>query len=155
MTEPRRTKRCRRNDESQAPTFALPLELQAVTPNPSFPAELGRAPAEGKRIRRTWAVLFVAGILLASVGGAAIVIWQAKAHSIPLFYILGALMVVLGIGFSILHLSVSDEYLRQHIGGEENAKRVREMWRGGWTGALLGVAMIAAQYFLGSYIPLP
>jgi hypothetical protein len=106
-------------------------------------------------MRRTWAVLFVAGILLASIAGATIIIWQAKAHTVPLFYILGGLTVVIGIGFSGLHLSVSDEYLRQHAGGEENAMRMRQMWRSGWVGALLGVAMIAAQYFLGSYIPLP
>jgi hypothetical protein len=105
-------------------------------------------------MHRTWAALIVAGILLASAGGAAIIIWQAKAHSVPLSYILGALMVVIGIGFSVLHWSVSDEYLRQHFGGEENATRMRQMWRGGWVGVLLGVAMIAAQHFLGSYVPL-
>lgn len=92
----------------------------------------------------------VAAILLVSVGGAAVVIWQAKAHGIPLFYILGPLMVVVGMGFTALHLSVSDEYLRQHFGGEENAARMRQTWRGGWVGVLLGAAMIAAEYFLGS-----
>ena len=106
-------------------------------------------------MRRTWAALIVAGILLASAGGAAIIIWQAKAHGVPLFYVLGAFIVVIGIGFSVLHLSVTDEYLRQHFGGEENATRIRQMWRGGWVGVLLGVAMIAAQHFLGSYVPLP
>jgi hypothetical protein len=111
--------------------------------------------AEGKRVRRTWAVLFIAGVLLASAGGAAIIIWQAKAHNVPLFYILGALMIVIGIGSSVLHLSVSDEYLRQHFGGEENATRMRKMWREGWVGVPLGAAMIATQFFLGSYVPLP
>jgi hypothetical protein len=95
------------------------------------------------------AAVIVAAILLASVGGAAVIIWQAKAHGIPLFYILGPLMVVLGIGFTVMNLSVSDEYLRQHFGGEENATRMRQMWRGGWVGVLLGAAMVAAQYFLG------
>jgi hypothetical protein len=52
-------------------------------------------------------------------------------------------------------LSVSDEYLRQHFGGAENATRMRQMWRGGWVGVLLGTTMIAAQYFLGSYVPFP
>src|SRR5262245_13167957 len=98
---------------------------------------------------RGWAVIIVAAILLASVGGAAVIIWQAKAHGVPLFYVLGAGMVVIGIGFSALHLSVSDEYLRRHFGGEENALRMRQMWRGGWVGVLLGVALIAVQYFLG------
>jgi hypothetical protein len=93
--------------------------------------------------------VIVTAILLASAGGSAIVFWQATAHGIPLFYLLGALLVVLGIGNSALHLSVSDEYLRQHFGGEENAIRLRQTWRGGWVGVLLGIAMIAAQYFLG------
>src|SRR5262245_48958213 len=106
-------------------------------------------------MRRTWATLIVAGIILASAGGAAIIIWQALAHGVPLFYVLGALMIVIGVGFAVLHLSVSDEYLRQHVGGEENATRMRQMWRGGWVAVLGGVTMIAAQYFLGSYIPLP
>ena len=95
------------------------------------------------------AAVIVTAIFLASAVGAAVIIWQAKAHGVPLFYVLGTLMVAVGIGFSLLHLSVSDEYLRQHFGGEENATRMRQMWRGGWVGALLGVAMIAAQYFLG------
>ena len=47
------------------------------------------------------------------------------------------------------------EYLRQHFGGEENATRMRQMRRGAWVGVLGGVTMIAAQYFLGSYVPLP
>jgi hypothetical protein len=106
-------------------------------------------------MRRTWEILFVAGIIFASVGAGAIIIWQARAHDVPLFYVLGTLMVAIGIGFSVLHWSVSDEYLRQHFGGDENAARMRQMWRGGWIGVPLGIALIAAQYFLGSSIPLP
>jgi hypothetical protein len=106
-------------------------------------------------MNRTWAVLIVAGIVLASAGGAALIVWQAKAHDVPLFYVLGPLVVAIGIGFSVLHVSVSDEYLRQHFGGDENARRMREMWRGGWVGVALGIAVIAAQYFLGSYVPFP
>jgi hypothetical protein len=106
-------------------------------------------------MHRTWAALIVGGIVLASAGGTAIIIWQAKAHGVPFFYMLGALMVAIGIISSVLHLSVSDEYLRQHFGGDENATRMRQMWRGGWVGVPLGFAMIAAQYFLGSYVPLP
>ena len=101
---------------------------------------------------RGMAALIVASVLLVSVGGAAVIIWQAKAHGVPLFYVLGPLMVVVGVGFTALHLSVSDEYLRQHFGGEENATRMRQMWRGGWVGVVLGAAMIAAEYFLGSGI---
>ena len=106
-------------------------------------------------MHRTWSALIVIGIVLASLGGGVILVWQAKAHDVPLFYVLGPLVVALGICFSILHVSVSDEYLRQHFGGDENARRMREVWRGGWVGVPLGVAMIAAQYFLGSYVPLP
>jgi hypothetical protein len=84
-----------------------------------------------------------------------VIVWQAKAHYVPLFYILGPLITAIGVGFSVLHLSVSDEYLRQHFRGDENAKRMREMWRDGWVGMPIGIALVAAQYFLGSYIPLP
>jgi hypothetical protein len=106
-------------------------------------------------MNRTWAALIVVGIVLASAGGGVILVWQAKAHYVPLFYVLGPLVMAIGICFSVLHWSVSDEYLRQHFGGDENARRMREMWRGGWVGVPLGVALIAAQYFLGSYVPLP
>jgi hypothetical protein len=106
-------------------------------------------------MKRTWAILFVLGIAVVSLGGGAILAWQASVHYIPLFYVLGPLVVVLGIGFTILHRNVSDEYLRQNFGDEENARRMREVWRGGWVGIPLGLAMIAAQYFLGSYVPMP
>lgn len=69
---------------------------------------------------RGWAEVIVPTIFLLSVGGAAVIIWQAKAHGVPIFYVLGLGMMALGIGFSALHLSVSDEYLRQHFGGERN-----------------------------------
>ncbi|HEY2589558.1 MAG TPA: hypothetical protein VGI81_27675 [Tepidisphaeraceae bacterium] len=106
-------------------------------------------------MNRIWAGLIVACIVLASAAGGVILVRQANAHYVPLFYVLGPLMVVIGVGFSLMHLSMSDDYLRQHFGGDENAKRMREMWRGGWVGVLIGGAMIAAQYFLGSYVPLP
>ena len=106
-------------------------------------------------MHRTWATVIVVSIVLASAAGGVVIVWQAKAHYVPLFYILGPLIAVIGVGFSVLHLSVSDEYLRQHFGGDENAKRMREMWRGGWTGVPIGVVLVAIQYFLGSYIPLP
>ena len=96
------------------------------------------------------ATLVVTLIFLVSVGGAAVVISRAKAHGVPLFYILGVLMIVLGTGFTVMHLSVSDEYLRQHFGGEENAARMRQTWRGGWVGVLIGAVMIAFEYFVGS-----
>lgn len=106
-------------------------------------------------MNRTWTTLIVVGIVLASAARGVILFWQAKAHDVPLFYVLGPLVVALGVCFSVLHWTVSDEYLRRHFGGEENARRLREMWRGGWVGVPLGIALIAAQYFLGSYLPLP
>ena len=106
-------------------------------------------------MNRTWATLIVAGIVLASAAGGVILVRQANAHFIPLFYVIGPLVVVLGIGFSVLHWSVSDEYLRQHFGGDENARWIRETGRGAWVAVAVGVAMIAAQYFLGSYVPFP
>jgi len=98
---------------------------------------------------RGTATLVVASIFLVSFGGAAVVIWQALAHGVPIFYVIGGLAVVIGTGFSLLNAGATDEYLRQHFGGEENASRVRQMWRGGWVGVVIGVVMIAAEYFLG------
>src|SRR5262245_35234205 len=95
------------------------------------------------------AAVIVTAIFLASAGTVAVLLWQAMAHGVPLGYVLGALVMALGIGYSALQRSVSDDYLRQHFGGQENANRLRQTWRGGWVGVLLGVAMIAAQYFLG------
>jgi hypothetical protein len=94
--------------------------------------------------------LIIGAFLLVSAGPAAVVIWQVETHHVPLLYVLGGLAMVSGIGFSILHLSVTDEYLRQHFGGEENASRMRQLWRGGWVGIPLGAALIAAEYFLGA-----
>src|SRR5947209_5989568 len=59
------------------------------------------------------------------------------------------LWVVVGTGFAFLNAGVTDEYLRKHLGSEENAKRLRQSWRGGWVGVLIGAVMIAAEYFLG------
>src|SRR5262249_34845213 len=99
---------------------------------------------------RRRAILIVASIFLVSFVGTGIVVWQLLAPHIPLFYVLGGLVVVLGIGLAIMHLSVTDEYLRQHFGGEENASRMREFFRGGWVGIVVGAVLIAAGYFLGA-----
>jgi hypothetical protein len=98
---------------------------------------------------RGWSILIVVGIVLASIAAAAVIIWQASVHAVPLFYVLGPMMIAIGFGFSLLNLSVSDDYLRQHFGGQENAARMRRMWRDGWIGMLIGVVMIAWQYFVG------
>jgi hypothetical protein len=106
-------------------------------------------------MNRTLSAVIVVGIVLVSAAGGVILVWQANAHFVPLFYVIGPLVVAIGVGFTVLHWSVSDEYLRQHFGGDENARRMREMWRGGWVGVPIGIALVAAQYFLGSYVPLP
>jgi hypothetical protein len=95
------------------------------------------------------ATLVVASIFLVSFGGVAVIVWQAVAHHVPLSYVIGGLSVVIGTGFSLLNAGVTDDYLRQHFGGEENASRVRQLLRGGWIGVLIGAVMIAAEYFLG------
>src|SRR5262245_56142255 len=64
--------------------------------------------SEGTQMGRARAAVIITAILLVSVGGAAVIIWQANAEGIPLFYVLGALMVAVSIGLSALHLSVSD-----------------------------------------------
>jgi hypothetical protein len=94
-------------------------------------------------------VLIVASILLAWAGLAAIVTWQAKLRHIPLQYVTGTALVVVGVGFQVLHLTVSDDYLHRHF-GEPSATLMRHMWRGGWLGVLIGALTIAAAYFLGT-----
>ena len=97
---------------------------------------------------RGWAILIFVIVLLISAGGIAIVIWQMHVRGFSR-YTVGGLMVVLGIFCCLMNWCVSDEYLRQHFGGEQNARRMREMWRGGWVGIVVGGMMIAAGYFLG------
>ena len=99
---------------------------------------------------RRMAGLIVASVLLGSAVLAAVVIWQAKAHHVPHMYVGGVFALVSGIGFFLLNLSVTDEYLRQHFGGEPNASRIRGLWGDGWKLVLIGAALIAAEYFLGS-----
>ena len=98
---------------------------------------------------RKSAVLVFVSIVVVTVVLCAIVIWQALAHGIRLLSVVGGFAVVIGTLFSILHLSVSDENLRQHFGGEENANRLRKIWRGAWVAVLVGAALIAEEYFLG------
>lgn len=106
-------------------------------------------------MNRTLSGVIVVGIVLASAAGGVILAWQAKAHDVPLFYVVGPLVMAIGVVFSVLHWSVNDAYLRRNFGGDENARRMREMWRRGWVGVPLGAALVAAQYFLGSYVPFP
>jgi hypothetical protein len=96
---------------------------------------------------RGWGIVIVAVILLTSAGLAALLIWNFSTHLIR--YLVGTVLVVVGVGFAALHLTVSDEYLQHHF-GESAATRMRSLWRSGWGGALVGVAIIVVEYFLGT-----
>ena len=56
-----------------------------------------------------------------------------QAHHVSLRYVVGVLVV--GAGFFILHLSLTDEYFRRHF-GEPDASRMQPLWRSGWVGVL-------------------
>jgi hypothetical protein len=99
-------------------------------------------------MKRGLAYLFVAFIILLSIGGAGVLIWLTEVQHVPRGYVLGPLFLVIGVGFTALNLGVTDEYLRKHFGGDANADRMRDMWRGGWVGIVIGAGMIAAEYFL-------
>jgi hypothetical protein len=95
------------------------------------------------------AAVIVGTISVTTMALVGVIVWQATEHGIPLNSVIGGLMVCLGIGFTALHLSVTDEYLVKNFGGEENAHRMREMWSGGWVGIVAGLGMIVVGYFLG------
>ena len=102
-------------------------------------------------MRRRLGILFVATVVLVSLGSTAILIWQTEAGNISMRsvrYGIGALMIVVGVGFTVLQRSVSDAYLERNF-GEQNVSQMRKMWSGGWVGALIGAAMIAAAYLFG------
>src|SRR2546423_15280542 len=92
------------------------------------------------RVKRGWAYLFVAFVILMSLAGAAGLIWLTEVQHVPRGYVLGPFLLVMGVGFTTLHLSLSDEYLRRHFGGPANADRMRDMWRGGRGGVAGGTA---------------
>ena len=100
---------------------------------------------------RPLGILVLVCILVVSGGFAAIIIWQAEAGNIShgtIRYLTGGVMVVVGLGFTALYLSFSDERLQRQFG--DSASQIRKLWRGGWIGALIGAAIIAAEYFLGN-----
>jgi hypothetical protein len=99
------------------------------------------------QISRGRAILIVTTIVGGSIAVAALMIWQCHVHGIPLWYPLGALLIVLGVGSTIMNLAVSDERLRAQF-GEKYGPQLREQWRGGWVGVLIGAAMIVVTYFL-------
>jgi tetratricopeptide (TPR) repeat protein len=46
----------------------------------------------------------------------------------------------------VLHLTLSDDFLRRQF-GEPGAGQMRRAWRGGWVGVLLGAALLGLHYF--------
>jgi hypothetical protein len=87
--------------------------------------------------------LIAAFILLASLSVAIFVIYQAATGHISMRtirYTLGVLLIIIGLSFTALY------YIVGPSPGSPNEK----LWRGGWIGALVGVATIIAEYFLGT-----
>jgi hypothetical protein len=118
---------------------------------PGSGQEFVQGTEEGGQMRRRLGILFVATVVLVSLGSTAILIWQTEAGNISMRsvrYGIGALMIVVGVGFTVLQRSVSDAYLERNF-GEQNVSQMRKMWSGGWVGALIGAAMIAAAYLFG------
>jgi hypothetical protein len=111
----------------------------------------GAESEEAGQMQRRAGVLFVAAVVLVSVGCTAILIWQTEIGNISMRtvrYGLGALMIVVGVGFTVMQKCVGDKYLVRHFGAQD-VSQTRKMWRGGWVGALIGAAIIAAAYLFG------
>lgn len=98
-------------------------------------------------MNRVIGVLAVAVMLLVMIGLAVLIIWLAVERSRWAWYVLGGLMVVSGIGLSLVN-RWTDEDLRRAY-GEANASRMRRAARGGWSSIVLGAALVALMYFFG------
>jgi tetratricopeptide (TPR) repeat protein len=85
---------------------------------------------------------FVA-VLLGSAALAAVLIWQEQVHGVA--PVLGLLFLALGAAGMTLHLSLSDDFLRRHL-GEPAAGQARGFCRSGWVGILLGAALLGLHY---------
>jgi tetratricopeptide (TPR) repeat protein len=84
-------------------------------------------------------VLVIVGILIGSVA----VIWSAEVHDVSL--VLGLFLLALGVGGTILHLTLSDDFLRRHC-KKASAEQLRQFGRYAWIGVLLGPAMLGVHY---------
>jgi tetratricopeptide (TPR) repeat protein len=91
-------------------------------------------------------VLIVVSVLLLSAALAAGVIWQAEAQGVASSFVLGVILVVVGGGALVMHLTLSDDFLRRQF-GEPDVGQVRRTLRGGWVGVLLGAALLGLHYF--------
>jgi tetratricopeptide (TPR) repeat protein len=96
-------------------------------------------------MNRGLGVLVAALILAGSAAVAAVIIWQAEAHGVSLQCVLGVTFVVLGAAGLVLHPTLSDAFLRRHL-GEPNADQLRQFGRRGWIGVLLGAALLGLRY---------
>lgn len=92
--------------------------------------------------------LAAGSIFVALMALGAAVIWWAEAHRVAFQYALGVGLVVLGVVFTTLRLTLSNDFVRRHF-GESGAAPARRAWRSGWTGILLmlcGLVMLGLLY---------
>jgi tetratricopeptide (TPR) repeat protein len=101
--------------------------------------------AEDVAVSRGFRALVLALLLTASAALAGAVIWWSEAREGRLQYVLGVGFLALGLVFTTLQLTLSDDFLRRHF-GEPSAGQMRRAWRGGWVGILLGGAMLGVLY---------
>jgi tetratricopeptide (TPR) repeat protein len=92
---------------------------------------------------RGFRVLIVVSILLVSVALAAVVIWQETVHGVA--PVLGLIFLVVGMAGTMLHLTLSDDFLHRHF-GEADADQIRQFGRRAWVGVLLGSALFGIHY---------
>lgn len=90
-------------------------------------------------------VLIVALILAGLVGLVAVGMSPLEANGVSRQLVMGATFMMLGVTFTTLHLTLSDDWLRQHF-KEPGAVQMRRTLRGGWVGMVLGAACIALHY---------
>jgi tetratricopeptide (TPR) repeat protein len=88
-------------------------------------------------------VLGFVAVLLGSAALAAVLIWQEQVHGVA--PVLGLVLLALGAAGMILHLSLSDDFLRRHL-GDPTAGQTRGFCRSGWVGVLLGAALLGLHY---------
>ena len=102
-------------------------------------------------MRRRLGILFVATVVLVSLGSTAILIWQTETGNISMRsvrYGIGAIMIVVGVE---LHRAANVRQRRipgTEFRGAERQPDAKDVER--WMGrALIGAAMIAAAYLFG------
>jgi tetratricopeptide (TPR) repeat protein len=93
--------------------------------------------------RRRWLAVVIFLLLVGAL--AAGFVWQIQRLGVANLYLIGTILVVLGVVAMIVRRTASDDYLRRQF-GESGPATWRRTWRGGWGAVLLGVLMIGLQY---------